>query len=64
MTGGGGRDTWDFNEVADSPAGATRDMVTDFAPGQDILDIASTDADAAPRPYGASGRHAGAALSP
>ena len=36
MTGGGGRDTWDFNEVADSPAGATRDVVTDFAPGQDV----------------------------
>ena len=23
MTGGGGRDTWDFNDVADSPAGAS-----------------------------------------
>ena len=23
MTGGGGRDTWDFNAVADSPAGAS-----------------------------------------
>ena len=45
MTGGGGRDTWDFNEVADSPAGATRDVVTDFAPGQDVLDLAGIDAD-------------------
>ena len=36
MTGGGGRDTWDFNDVADSPAGATRDLVTDFVPGQDV----------------------------
>ena len=34
MTGGGGRDTWDFNDVADSPAGATRDLVTDFAPAR------------------------------
>jgi serralysin len=46
MTGGGGRDTWDFNEVADSPPGATRDLVTDFAPGQDVLDLAGIDADA------------------
>ena len=45
MTGGGGSDTWDFNEVADSPAGATRDVVTDFAPGQDVLDLAGIDAD-------------------
>ncbi len=45
MTGGGGRDTWDFNDVADSPAGATRDVVTDFAPGQDIIDLAGVDAD-------------------
>ena len=45
MTGGGGRDTWDFNDVADSPAGATRDLVTDFAPGQDVIDLAGVDAD-------------------
>ena len=45
MTGGAGRDTWDFNAVADSPAGATRDVVTDFAPGQDIIDLAGVDAD-------------------
>ena len=45
MTGGGGRDTWDFNDVADSPAGATRDVVTDFAPGQDVIDLAGIDAD-------------------
>jgi len=45
MTGGGGRDTWFFKEVADSPAGATRDLVTDFAPGQDVIDLAGIDAD-------------------
>ena len=33
--------------VADSPAGATRDLVTDFAPGQDVLDLAGIDADSA-----------------
>ena len=47
MTGGLGRDSWDFNDVADSPAGATRDLVTDFAPGQDIIDLAGVDADSA-----------------
>ncbi len=31
--------------MADSPAGATRDVVTDFAPGQDIIDLAGVDAD-------------------
>ena len=30
--------------MADSPA-ATRDVVTDFAPGQDIIDLAGVDAD-------------------
>ena len=45
MTGGAGRDTWDFNDVADSPAGATRDLVTDFVPGQDVIDLAGVDAD-------------------
>ena len=45
MTGGGGRDTWDFNLVTDSPPGATRDVVRDFVPGQDVLDLAGIDAD-------------------
>ena len=52
MTGGGGRDSWDFNEVADSPAGAARDVVTDFVPGphildpgQDTIDLIDIDAD-------------------
>ena len=45
MTGGAGRDSWDFNDVADSPAGATRDLVTDFVPGQDIIDLTGVDAD-------------------
>jgi Ca2+-binding RTX toxin-like protein len=45
MTGGGGRDTWDFNAVADSPAGATRDLVIDFVSGEDVIDLAGVDAD-------------------
>ena len=47
MTGGAGRDTWDFNDAADSPAGATRDVVTDFVPGQDIIDLTGVDANGA-----------------
>ncbi|MFZ1429296.1 MAG: hypothetical protein WAS21_21270 [Geminicoccaceae bacterium] len=46
-TGGGGRDLYDFNAVADSPAGATRDVIKDFVPGQDIVDLAGIDADGA-----------------
>jgi Ca2+-binding RTX toxin-like protein len=44
-TGGGGRDLYDFNAVADSPPGAGRDVVTDFVPGQDVIDLAGIDAD-------------------
>ena len=46
MTGGGGRDTWDFNAIADSPASASRDVIRDFTPGQDVIDLAGIDADA------------------
>jgi Peptidase M10 serralysin C terminal/RTX calcium-binding nonapeptide repeat (4 copies) len=46
-TGGGGRDLYDYNLVGDSPVGsATRDVVTDFAPGVDDLDLSGIDADA------------------
>ena len=45
MTGGGGRDTWDFNAVTDSPAGAGRDVLKDFVPGQDVIDLVGVDAD-------------------
>ena len=44
-TGGPGRDTYDFNAQADSPAGAGRDVIADFAPGQDLLDLGNIDAD-------------------
>ena len=43
--GGSSRDTYDFNDVTDSPAGATRDVVTDFDPSTDVLDLAGIDAD-------------------
>lgn len=45
FTGGAGRDTYDFNVVADSPVGASRDVIKDFAPGQDVIDVAGIDAD-------------------
>ncbi len=44
-TGGGGRDTYDFDKVQDSPAGAGRDVITDFVPGQDVIDLAGIDGD-------------------
>ena len=31
--------------MTDSPAGATRDLVTDFVPGQDVLDLSGVDTD-------------------
>ncbi|MFZ1425516.1 MAG: M10 family metallopeptidase C-terminal domain-containing protein [Geminicoccaceae bacterium] len=44
-TGGAGRDTYDFNAAAESPVGTGRDVIQDFVPGQDALDIAGIDAD-------------------
>lgn len=45
-TGGGGRDSYDFDAVQDSPPGASKsDQITDFATGQDVLDLARIDAD-------------------
>ena len=44
-TGGGGRDLYAFKTVQDSPAGAGRDVIKDFAPGQDVIDVAGIDAD-------------------
>lgn len=46
FTGGGGRDFYDFNAVADSKSGsATRDVITDFTPLTDKLDLSGIDAD-------------------
>ena len=47
-TGGGGRDLYDFNAVADSQAGATtRDVITDFDHLADKIDLMGIDADTA-----------------
>ena len=44
-TGGGGRDLYAFRSAQDSPAGAGRDIIKDFAPGQDVIDVGNLDAD-------------------
>jgi Ca2+-binding RTX toxin-like protein len=44
-TGGGGRDLYAFKSVQDSPAGAGRDVMKDFVPGQDVIDVSDIDAD-------------------
>jgi Ca2+-binding RTX toxin-like protein len=46
-TGGAARDLWDFDRTGDSaPGSANRDLITDFAPGSDKLDLTGIDADA------------------
>ena len=45
-TGGGGRDLYDFNAVAESGVGGTnRDVITDFAHLADKIDLMGIDAD-------------------
>ena len=44
-TGGGGRDLYAFKTVKDSPAGSGRDVIKDFVPGQDVIDVSDIDAD-------------------
>ncbi|MFZ1429293.1 MAG: right-handed parallel beta-helix repeat-containing protein, partial [Geminicoccaceae bacterium] len=44
-TGGAGRDLYAFRSVQDSPARTGRDVVKDFAPGQDVIDVSNIDAD-------------------
>jgi hypothetical protein len=46
FTGGAGRDLYDYNLTSASPAGAGRDVITDFAPGIDRIDLMGIDADA------------------
>ncbi|MFO1049666.1 MAG: calcium-binding protein [Geminicoccaceae bacterium] len=47
LTGGAGRDTFYYDRVRDSPPGAgKRDVIADFTPGEDVLDLARIDADA------------------
>jgi len=45
LTGGLGSDVFDFNETSDSEANAiTRDVITDFQPGVDRIDLSTIDA--------------------
>ncbi len=44
MTGGGGADDFDLDAAAHSAVGANRDVISDFAPGSDDLDLATIDA--------------------
>ena len=44
-TGRGGRDLYAFKRVQDSPAGSGRDVIKDFVPDQDVIDVANIDAD-------------------
>ena len=44
-TGGAGRDLYAFRAVQDSPPGTGRDVIKDFAPGQDVIDVGNIDAD-------------------
>ena len=45
MTGGTGADFFDFFKLTDSVAGSQRDVITDFAPGSDQIDLRDIDAD-------------------
>ena len=45
LTGGGGPDTFVFNGVRAAGTGKARDVVTDFTPGADKLDLSGIDAD-------------------
>ena len=47
LTGGAGADTFVFIDTGESPAGTNRDIITDFTPGVDKIDISGIDADTA-----------------
>ncbi|MBC6434239.1 calcium-binding protein, partial [Nostoc sp. HG1] len=48
LTGGAGNDIFDFNSVSDSPAGSSRDVITDFVGNGiftgDQIDLSTIDA--------------------
>ena len=44
MTGGGGADTFVFKALTDSVVGANRDVIKDFTPGSDHIDLSAIDA--------------------
>jgi Ca2+-binding RTX toxin-like protein len=47
LTGGLGADTFVFTTAAQSGSGTTRDLITDFTPGQDKIDVSAFDANTA-----------------
>lgn len=47
LTGGLGADDFNYRSVAESARGATRDRITDFAPGIDDIDLSAIDANGA-----------------
>lgn len=44
LEGGWGRDVFEFDAVAESAAGPARDVISDFTPGVDRIDLATIDA--------------------
>jgi len=44
LTGGSGNDVYDFNSIAESPAGVNRDVIVGFTSGADKLDLSGIDA--------------------
>jgi Ca2+-binding RTX toxin-like protein len=44
MRGGQGPDTFDFNTVNETAAGSLRDRILDFTQGEDLIDVATIDA--------------------
>ncbi|MBS0341694.1 MAG: M10 family metallopeptidase C-terminal domain-containing protein [Proteobacteria bacterium] len=44
LTGGDGNDVYDFNAIAESPAGANKDVVNGFVSGADKIDVSGIDA--------------------
>ena len=47
LIGGGGNDRFDFNSAAETGVGAARDVITDFLPGADRIDLSTIDANGA-----------------
>jgi serralysin len=48
LTGGASSDTFIFLSLSDSAAGSKRDLITDFAPSVDIIDLSLVDISNAP----------------
>ncbi len=44
LTGAAGSDVFVFRTAAEAGVGASRDAITDFAPGEDLIDVAGIDA--------------------